>query len=64
MPFNNNLSCCGGRENKSLTPDGEKLRGKDEIVIEWGGLTPQSTLVHICQTRPRLDCGTVRVRLH
>ena len=26
MPFNNYLSCCGGREDKYLTSDGETLR--------------------------------------
>ena len=48
---------------KSLTPDGEKLRGKDEVVVE-GGLTPYSTLVNICQRTLRSDCGAVRVGLH
>ena len=24
----------------SLAPDGEKLRGKDEIVIEWRAYSP------------------------
>ena len=60
MPFNNYLSCCGGREEKSLTPDGGKFRGKDEIAIEWG-LAIHSILDNICQTRLRLDCGAVRV---
>ena len=26
--------CHGGREEKSLSPDGEKSRGKDKIVIK------------------------------
>ena len=60
MPFNNYLSWCGGREEKSLTPDEEKFRGKDEVAIEWG-LAIHSILANICQTRLCLDCGAVRV---
>ena len=62
-PFNNYLICCGGREEKSLTSDGGKLRGKDEVVIEWG-LTSHSICANACQTRLCLDCGAVRVCLH
>ena len=61
--LNNYPSCCGGREETSLTPAGEKLRGMDEVVSEWG-LTTHSMFANICQTRLRIDCGAVHICLH
>ena len=34
------------------------LRGRYEFVFGWGAYT-HSISTHICQTRLRLDCGTV-----
>ena len=41
-------NCCGVRENKSLTPGGEKLRvGRDEVVIEWALLPTRLWLIFV-----------------
>ena len=58
-----NIYVAVGAKKGSPTPDGEKLRGKNEVVI-GGGLILHSILANICQTRLRSDCGAVRVCLH
>ena len=35
MPFNNYLGAVEA-EKRSLTPEGERLRGSDEVVTGWG----------------------------
>ena len=59
MPLNNYLSAAEVK-NRSLTTDGERLRGRYEVVFGWGAYT-HSISANICQTRFRLNCGTVRV---
>ena len=45
--LNNYVCCCGGSEENSLIPDGEKLRGKDEVVIKWGLTTHSTWLISV-----------------
>ena len=62
VPFNSYLSAVRV-EKRSLTPDGERLRGRDEVVIGWGAYH-HSISANICQTRLRSDCGAVLVCSH